>query len=93
MSLLISPIFTGLTRPPMLMGVTLDYMCGCGLVLLCLFILANNPLYLLLYLPLHAAGWIALKLDHHIFRVFMKWLDCAYVPNKKIWVCHSFEPF
>lgn len=88
-----SPIFTGLTRPPMVMGVTLEYMSVCAMGALCLFILAGSPLYLVAYLPLHVVGWLACKVDPNIFRILMKRVDCAYSPNKKIWGCNSYEPF
>jgi len=91
--LLISPLFTGLTRPPMMMGITLDYLCLCTLVAMCLFIIANNPLYLIIYLPMHMVGWIACKIDHNIFRIFIKRAECHYSPNKHIWGCQSYEPF
>lgn len=35
----ISPVFTGLTRPPMLLGVTMDYLGINIMVALCAFIL------------------------------------------------------
>ena len=92
-TLTISPIFTGLTRPAMVMGVTLEYMSICAMAALCLFILADSPLYLASYLPLHIFGWLLCKMDPNIFRILMKRADCSYSPNKKIWGCASYEPF
>lgn len=92
-ALLMSPLFNGLTRPPMIMGVTMDYLSLCALCALCIFILANSPVYLIIYFPLHLLGWIACKIDHNIFRILLKCADCAYAPNKNIWGCHSYEAF
>lgn len=89
----VSPIFTALTKPAMILGVTLDYLSICFLVALCLFILADNPLFLAAYLPLHFMGWILCKIDPNIFRILIKRAECAYSPNKKFWGCHSYEPF
>lgn len=91
--LIISTVFVGLTRPPMIMGVTLDYLSVVMMVILSVTILANNPLCLFLYLPLHVVGWILCKLDPNIFQILFKKADCNHVPNKKIWGCHSYEPF
>lgn len=91
--LAISPLFTGLTRPPMIMGVTLDYISICFLLTIVAFIGANSPFYLLLYLPLHVFGWVACKIDVNIFRIILKRLECQNVPNRKIWGCQSYEPF
>ena len=89
----ISPLFAGLTRPPMLMGITLDYFCICFMIAISGFILANSFRYLILYIPLHISGWIACKIDHNIFRLIAKHLDCLKVMNKKIWGCQTYEPF
>lgn len=91
--LIISTVFVGLTRPPMMMGVTLDYLCLAMMIVLSLTILTNNPICVVLYLPLHLLGWILCKLDPNIFQILLKRADCNYVPNKKIWGCHSYEPF
>jgi type IV secretion system protein VirB3 len=91
--LLVSPIFAGLTRPAMFLGVTLDYISISSLAALCFFIIANNPIYLIAYLPLHIVGWLACRIDHNIFRIMAKQINCAYSPNKKYWGCQSYEPF
>ena len=89
----ISPLFLGLTRPPMMFGVTLDYLGISVMIALCGFILFSSPLYLLLYMPLHVMGAIACAIDHNIFRLMFKKLECLNVPNKKIWGCQSYEPY
>ena len=91
--LLISPLFVGLTRPPMIMGITLDYVCLSFMVAVCAFIIANSIFYILLYVPFHIVGWIACKIDSNIFRIIFKKLSCQTVPNKSLWGCQSYEPF
>jgi len=89
----ISPLFVGLTRPPMMFGVTMEYLGMSIMVALCGFILFSSPIYLLIYIPLHVMGSIACAIDHNIFRLLFKKLDCLNVPNKRIWRVQSYEPY
>ena len=91
--LLISPLFVALTKPAMIMGVTLDYFGICAMIALCGFIVTSSALYLLLYIPLHILGVIGCMIDHNIFRLVMKKSECLPVENKSIWGCQSYEPF
>jgi len=88
----IAPIFTALTRPPMMFGVTLDYLAVAVIFSMCLFVGAGNPLYLVSYLPLHVAGWVACRYDPNLFRVLFKKLDCPPTKNKHYWGCQSYDP-
>ena len=89
----ISPIFSGLTRPPMFSGITVDYLFICFLLSYGAFMLTANPLFIIIYAPLHIFGWIACKFDHHYFRVLMKKIECPNTRNKKIWGVQTYEPF
>ena len=89
----ISPLFTGLTRPPLLAGVPLDYMSICAMVVICIFILGNSFFYLITYFPLHILGWIACKYDPNIFSIVFKKIECTVTPNKKIWETQAYDPF
>ena len=89
----ISPLFVGLTRPPMMFGVTMDYLGISVMIALCGFILFSSPLILLTYIPLHVMGVIACAIDHNIFRLIVKKLECLNVPNKRIWGAQSYEPY
>ena len=89
----ISPIFTGLTRPPMMLGITVDYLFVCFLGSYGLFMLTSKPIFLIGYIPMHIFGWIVCKIDPNFFRVLMKKIECPNVRNKKIWGCQSYEPF
>lgn len=92
-ALYVSPLYAGLTRPPMIMGVTLEYAGIMIICVMCLFILMDSPWYMLAYLPLHSIGWIACKFDQHIFSILHKRLCCLNVPNKHLWGCQSYEPY
>ena len=89
----VSAIFVGLTRPPMMFGVTLDYLFICFLCSYGMFMLTSNPAFLIVIFPTYAFGWIACRMDPNIFRVFLKKTECPAVRNKKIWGCQSYEPF
>ena len=91
--LAINPLFVGLTRPPMMFGVTMEYLGISIMIALCGFILFSSPLYLLTYIPLHIVGVIACAVDHSIFKLLFKKLECLNVPNKRIWDCQSYEPY
>ena len=86
-----SAVYTGLTRPVMLMGITLEYLSVCFMFVVSAFILTNSFRYLLLYIPLHAIGWLACKIDHHIFRLLNKRWECQPIPNKSLWGCQSYD--
>ena len=88
----ISHLFVGLTRPPMMMGVTVEYLSLCFMITVCAFILTNSFCYLLIYFPLHAIGWLACQVDCHIFRLLSKRWECQNVPNKSLWGCQSYDP-
>lgn len=91
--LAVHPLFTVLTRPPMVFGVTMDYFFIIAVVAFCTFILANNALYLLSFMPLYVFGWILCKFDPFIFSVLSKRGLGQYSPNKHLWGCISYEPF
>ena len=92
-TLIIHPIFTGLTRPPMLFGITTDYLFICFVMAYGSFMFTANPFFLTTYLPLHLFGWIACRIDHNFFRVLMTLMTCPNVRNKKVWRSQSYEPF
>lgn len=91
--LVVNKLFVGLTRPPMLWGVTLNYFGIGGMIALCGFVLFSSPLYLLSYLPLHIFGVTACAVDPNIFSLFFCKLNCLNVANHSIWGCQSYEPY
>ncbi len=91
--LMINPLFVALTRPPMLLGVTMDYLGLNVMVALCGFIAFSSPLFLIMVLPLHMLGVMVCAIDHNIFRLLYTRLHCQTVPNKSRWGCQSYEPY
>ena len=89
----IHPIYSGMTRPPMFLGITLDYLMLTTFVTMVAFMLTNTAEFLVLYIPFHLIGWIGCKLDPNFFRVLMKKTICHGVPNKPLWGCQTYEPF
>lgn len=88
----VSPLFVGLTRPAMKFGVTFDFLSITALFTLSVVILANNPLWLLVYIPMHVFGAIVCWFDPFAFNVLLKRAEFSYMPNKKIWGCFSYAP-
>ncbi len=89
----INPLFLGLTRAPMMMGVTMDYL-GLSLIgVMCGFILFSSPFCLLMYFPLHIFGVVVCAVDHNFFRLLLKNLECLTIPNYAVWGCQCYEPF
>lgn len=91
--LIVNKLFVGLTRPPMLLGVTFNYLGIGGMIALCGFVLFSSPLYLFSYFPLHLVGMTACAMDPNIFSLFYCKLNCLNVPNYTIWGCQSYEPY
>ncbi len=89
----IHPIYAGMTRVPMFLGITLDYLMLTTFLTMVGFMLSNSAEFLILYVPLHIIGWIGCKLDPNFFRVLMKKTICHGVPNKSLWGCQSYEPY
>lgn len=86
-------VFQALTRPAMILGVTVDYFMLLLITVLILFMQSKQPATLLLWVPLHVIGWVICKVDPFIFNVLLKKLDFIVVPNKKIWGCKTYAPF
>lgn len=88
-----SPLYVGLTRPAMKLGVTLDYLAVTAITTLCLVILSNSLWWGILYVPLHIFGWAVCWFDPFAFTVLAKRLRFNYMPNKKIWGCFCYAPY
>lgn len=91
-TLKVNPIFLGLTRPPMLMGVTVDFLFIAFVVAQSSFMMTSSPVFLVVYFPLHLFGWMACKFDPNFFRVLVKKIECPNIKNKKLWGSQSYEP-
>ncbi len=92
--LIISPIFKGLTRPTMMLGVTLEY-AVINLVACAILFIASSQILLTLFLfiGIHIGGMILCYVDYQLMNVMASYLRCVGVPNYKYWGCASYEPF
>lgn len=86
-------IFGALTRPAMSAGVTFEYH-GINLaVSVGTFIAAGNLLYGLMFIPLHAFGWLVCRYDMHFFTLMSKrFFKLPRIPNQSTWGVRAYEP-
>ena len=86
------PLFIGMTRPPMMAGVTFKYMCLNAFAVLILFTMTTNPLHLLVFLPIHSVGYAVCLKDPQLLDIMITKLQkSAGVPNRKYWSGISYE--
>lgn len=94
----IDPLFRGMTRPPMAMGVPMEFfglnfmLFGVGMIMF--LTLSAKVLFLVcVTLPLHAAGYVATEKDSHWMRILQTKLGrCAPIRNRRYWKCNSYRP-
>lgn len=88
-----SIVFKALLRSPTFFGVDYDYfLITLGAVVI-IFIYANSFMSLLLYLPLHAIGFLLQLTDPHIFKLLSVRSAIGTIKNKALWKCQSYEPY
>lgn len=78
------PLFLGLTRPPMLLGVSYTFAALNGMISLMAFVITSSFFYLLVLLPgLHMMGWfICLKEPRAIELLIAKSSKCSICRNR-----------
>ncbi|HHS8321921.1 TPA: type IV secretion system protein VirB3 [Legionella anisa] len=87
------PVYGALTRCAMTGGVTFEYHSINLMISVCVFIAMGNLLYGLVFLPLHAYGWLVCRNDTRYFTVMYKrWMFCPPMPNQKLWGVRTYEP-
>jgi len=94
----IDPLFIGMTRPPMAMGVPMEFfgmnfiLFGVGMIMF--LSLSDKMLFLAcVTLPLHVAGYIATEKDPHWMRVYLTKISrCAPIRNRRFWKSNSYKP-
>lgn len=79
-----NPLFLGLTRPPMLAGVSYTFAALNGIITLLAFIITGNFFYLMVLLPAtHTLGWfICLKEPRAIELMIAKFSKCNICRNR-----------
>ncbi|MBU0801520.1 MAG: VirB3 family type IV secretion system protein [Alphaproteobacteria bacterium] len=94
----IDPVFIGMTRPPMVIGVPMEFfgisfiVFGIGMILFTA--LSSKILFFIcITLPLHACGYIATEKDPHWMSVWLTKLNkCAPTRNRGYWRSNSYRP-
>jgi type IV secretion system protein VirB3 len=87
------PIFLGLTRPTMFMGVTQSFFAINGIINVLLFLAFNSFLPLLILFPLlHGIGYLACLYDSRIFDIWFVYAKkCMRCKNKRFWGGNSYD--
>jgi len=94
----IDPLFIGMTRPPMVIGVPMEFfgisfiIFGIGMIIFTA--LSSKVLFVIcVTLPIHALGYIATEKDPHWMSVFVtKMNKCAPTRNRNYWRSNSYQP-
>jgi len=88
----IDPVFQGMVRPAMILGVPFLFFGLNGMLTVQLFVAANNLLFLLLCVPVHFAGRIMIARDPQIFSILaVKMLKTSWHPNKGFWGAETYR--
>ncbi len=94
----INPLFIGMTRPPLTMGVPMEFfginfiLFGIGMIMFT-SLTAKILFFICLSLPLHAGGYIATEKDPHWMKVWLTKLNkCPPTTNKRFWKSNSYQP-
>jgi type IV secretion system protein VirB3 len=89
------PIFLGLTRPAMFMGVTQSFFVINGMINIVLFLAFNSFLPLFILFPLlHGVGYLACLHDARTFDIWFVFAKyCTKCRNKRFWGMNSYDPF
>ena len=67
------PLFAGVTRPAMAMGVTYSALLINGMTTVELFLLTKNLLWMLVCIPIHGIFWLVCKNDARFFDLLFLW--------------------
>jgi type IV secretion system protein VirB3 len=86
-------LFTGLTRPQMLLGVTYGFAIANAIITTELFLLFKSAWVLLAAVVVHLVGVVACLRDPRIFDLWLvKARRCPRVRNHRLWRCNSYRP-
>lgn len=85
-------LFTGLTRPQMLLGVTYPFAVVNAVVTTELFLVFKSVWVLVAALAVHMAGVVACLRDPRIFDLWLvKVQRCPRVRSHRLWRCNSYR--
>jgi type IV secretion system protein VirB3 len=87
------PLFLGLTRPPLLFGVSYDFVLLNIMISMLLYINLNNFFYFFMMLPLHALGYYFSAKDPRFIGLFInRNRNCPRVWNFIYHKGNSYDP-
>ena len=85
-------LFVGLTRPPMLLGVTFGFAIGNAIATMELFLIFRSFWVLLAATALHGVGWLACLSDLRFFDVWLIRVQrCPRPRSFAYWRCNSYR--
>jgi len=90
------PLFLGLTRPPLIAGVSYTFAILNGMVSLLAFVMTSSFIYLLVVLPfIHGIGWlICLKEPRAIELMIAKMSKCNSCRNRYYYGgCNAYDVY
>jgi len=88
------PIFLGLTRPAMLLGVTQSFFAINAVVCMVTFLATSSFMPLFVGAPLlHLAGYAACVRDARTFDIWFIKIRCLKCVNRNYWQANSYDPF
>lgn len=89
----VDPLFVGATRPAMVMGITYEAFVVIVMVTAVVFIGTGNPLWALLYLPMHVTAYLICQKDPRQFEQFKLWSETkGRCLNRAHWQAASYSP-
>ena len=89
------PLFAGVTRPAMAMGVTYSALLINGMTTVELFLLTKNLLWMGVCIPIHGIFWLVCKNDARFFDLLFLWgrtRGPGLLGNVRFWKANSYSP-
>lgn len=86
-------LFLALTRPAMKLGVTMDAFFINVIIAFCIFVMAKNPFWGAVWVPLHVVCAVLCRMDIHWFTIFLARNKLVKSGNQGLWKGVSYEPF
>ena len=94
----IDPLFVGMTRPPLVKGVPMEFF-GINFIIFGIGMIGFTALLskflfvLLVCCPLHIAAYIATEKEPHWMSIYLtKLTKCGPTRNKVFWKSNSYQP-
>ena len=87
------PLFLGMTRPPMVLGVTYTFFVINAMVTVISFLALNNLFAFLIGFPVHIVGYLLCLKDPRIFDIWrVRLLKTPMIRNRSFWRSNSYSP-